>query len=109
MHDLQVRIDGLFRKAYQEGELDNEYQETFAEEGYRKAQYIIDDLHYREAKGQLRTIDLGYLCIGGADGSEVKQVLAGTEISFAVMIEISDSAVRRAIMIANELAKQNKT
>jgi hypothetical protein len=108
-HDLQTRIDELFPKAYQEGELDDEYQDTFAEEGYRKAQYIIDDLNYREAKGQLSTIDLGYLCIGGADGSEVKQILTGTDISLAVMIEMSDSAVRRAAVIANELAKQSKT
>jgi hypothetical protein len=108
-HDLQARIDGLFREAYQEGELDDEYQATFAEEGYRKAQYIIDDLHYREARGQLSTNDLGYLCIGGADGSEVKQVLTGTDISLAVMIEISDRAVQRAAVIATELAEKRKT
>lgn len=107
--DLQTTIDDLFRVAYEEGDSDQEYQSTFVEEGTRKAQYIIDDLRYRELKGDLRTADMGYLCIGGADGSEVKQILAETEISRAVMIEISDSAVERARVVAEEFRSMDKS
>src|SRR5688572_20773431 len=88
--DLYARIDELLNAAYREAKLDSEYQEDFAEEGHRKASYIVNNLRYRETKGELITSDLGYLCVGGADGSEVMEVLTGTAIAYAVLVEISE-------------------
>lgn len=106
--DLQKIIGDLFKFAYQQEEADADYQDSFAAEGSRKARYIVDDLRYREAHGLLRTSDLGYLSIGGADGSEAEQVLTDTEISKAVMVEVSDSAVRRAAARVERLAALDK-
>ncbi len=106
--DLRKTIRELFEVAYLEEVVDADYQDSFASEGSRKARYIIDDLRYREARGRHRICKLGYLSIGGADGSEAEQVLRDTEISKAVMIEISDSAVRRAVERVKQLAALGK-
>jgi hypothetical protein len=106
--DLKKTIDELLNSAYQQGEADTDYHESFAVEGGRKAQYIIDDLRYREARGQLRTNEMGYLCIGGADGSEVEQVLTDTGIAKAVMIEYGDVAVHWAAPRIERLATRGK-
>jgi len=107
--DLNRFIDELFSAAYQEVECDEEYQASFTDEGSRKVQYIVDDLRERESNGQLVTGLLGYLCIGGADGSEVKHVLTDTDISKAVMVEFSDEAVKLAAMVLEDFSKKGKT
>ena len=107
-HDLSDKIQELIRVAYLEETAGAEYQDSFADEGPRKAQYVIDDLRYRQATNQISLNRLGYLCIGGADGSEVEHVLMQTEISKAVMVEISADAVRRAATRESRLSAGNK-
>lgn len=107
-HDLSHRISELIANAYKIGGDDADYQGSFAEEGKRKAQYVIDDLAYREAQGSVRPDRLAYLCIGGADGSEVEQVLNATSIAKAVMIEISADGVARAASRVASLAQRGK-
>jgi len=77
-HDLRERIGDLIANAYIEDGVDADYQSSFADEGNRKAEYVVDDLRYRESQGLVRPKDLAYLCIGGADGSEVEYVLTET-------------------------------
>ena len=43
--DLKSLIDELFKSAYLTAEIDADYQGAFADEGFRKAEYIIEDLH----------------------------------------------------------------
>lgn len=106
--DLSNRIDAFLANAYVEDAADPEYQESFAGEGSRKAQYIVDDLRLRESEGQLRPIRLAYFCVGGADGSEVEHVLSGTGIPKAVMIEISSDGVAAARERSQRLASNGK-
>lgn len=94
--DIQTIIETILSKTYSTIEPDVDYQSGFSEEGGRKAQYIVDDLRYRESQGMVRVSDLGYLSIGGADGSEIEFILSQTEISRGVIIEISDSGAERA-------------
>lgn len=98
IHNLEDRITQLLTHAHErkDSATDIEYQQTFEEEGVRKSQYIVDDLRSREERGELTTSKLIYLCIGGADGSEVEHVLRNTGISQALMVEISDQAAEAA-------------
>jgi hypothetical protein len=107
-HALIQRINGLLANAYGENESDADYQDTFANEGIRKAEYIVDDLKYRESKGLVQLESLGYFCIGGADGSEVEYVLSETAISKAVMIEYSAEGVAAASKRASDLGQHGK-
>lgn len=107
-YDLSQRIDELIANAYGEADVDPNYQESFANEGVRKAEYIVDDLRYRESRGLLQPERLAYFCIGGADGSEVEYVLSETAISKAVMIEISDEGATAARNRMIELARRGK-
>ena len=107
-HDLLERINGLIANAYIEDGVDADYQDSFANEGARKTAYVVDDLKYRESQGQIETNRLAYLCIGGADGSEVEHVLNETAISKAVMIEISADGSDAASKRAATLAQHNK-
>ena len=75
---------------------DYEYQEIFAGEGERKAQYIIADLLSKFRNHSLRLDQFAYLCVGGADGSEPAAILKNTNIRHAIMIEISDAAAESA-------------
>lgn len=106
-HDLNQRIDEILAAAYRETD-DTHYQESFANEGIRKAQYVVDDLRYRESRGLVQPERLGYLCIGGADGSEVGYVLSETAISKAVMIEISPEGAAAARNRASDLERNGK-
>lgn len=94
--DLQKVIEDILSQSYAMIEEDDDYQQGFSEEGGRKAQYIVDDLRYRESQGKLRIAELGYLSIGGADGSEIAWMLKETAIPKGVIIEISDSGAARA-------------
>lgn len=107
-YNLSQRINELIANAYGEHEADADYQDTFANEGLRKAEYVVDDLRYRESKGLVRPERLAYLCIGGADGSEVEYVLSETAISKAVMIESSAEGVAAASKRAADLRQHGK-
>jgi hypothetical protein len=107
-HDLSTRIAEILAGSFSNDKDETEYQDTFANEGVRKAEYVIDDLRYRASEGEFQLERLAYLCIGGADGSEVAQVLDATAISKAVMIEISDVAVKKARARAEDLEKRGK-
>jgi len=107
---LEDRITQLLAAAYQrDSTTDTEYQQTFEEEGSRKSKYIIDDLLEREKNGQLATEKLLYLCIGGADGSELEHVLRSTGVRQAMMVEISEAAAKlardRARRLSDEIGK----
>jgi len=109
--NLEDRIKQLLSAAHaRDSTIDTEYQQTFQEEGIRKSEYIIQDLNTREERGELDTYGLIYLCIGGADGSEVEQVLKNTKIRAALMVEISNQAADlardKARQISNELNKE---
>lgn len=107
-YDLSQRIDELIAHAYGKVSADADYQEKFANEGLRKAEYVVDDLRYRESKGLVQPERLAYFCVGGADGSEVEYVLSETAISKAVMIEISSEAAAAASNRAASLAQYEK-
>lgn len=107
-YDLSRRVDELIANAYAEGDTDPDYQDSFSKEGLRKAQYVVDDLSYRESQGLVRPDRLAYFCVGGADGSEVEHVLSETAISKAVMIEISAEGAAAAVDRANALRKYGK-
>jgi hypothetical protein len=107
-HDLAKRIEAIIASSLSNDEDEVEYQDSFANEGVRKAEYVIDDLRYRASKGEFQLERLAYLCIGGADGSEVAQILDATAISKAVMIEISDVAANKAQARVDDLAKRGK-
>jgi hypothetical protein len=49
---------------------DDDYQNIFANEGERKAQYIISDLLSKSEKTGVSLSKFAYLCVGAADGSE---------------------------------------
>ena len=106
-YDLSRRIDELIANAYRDG-ADPDYQDSFSNEGLRKAQYVVDDLRYRESQGLVRTERLAYFCVGGADGSEVEHVLSETAISKAVMIEIDSDGAAAAIRRATALSEHGK-
>ena len=107
MDEIANLIDAFLDLRERGVEEDEEYQGGFATEGSRKSQYIVDDLLYREGRGQLATNELGYLCIGGADGSEVVQVMESTGIRRAVIIEISDAGAEMARGLARKLASSD--
>src|SRR6267378_272951 len=94
--DLQRVIEALLSRPYSDVEEDEEYQQNFSDEGSRKAQYIVDDLNYHESEGNLRIAELGYLSIGGADGSEIAWILNETAIPKGVIVEISENGAQRA-------------
>jgi hypothetical protein len=106
--DLSHRIDELIAQAYGEADTDTDYQGRFANEGLRKAEYVVDDLRYRESQGLVQPERLAYLCIGGADGSEAAYVLSETAISKAVMIEISAEGGAVASNRAADLKRHGK-
>lgn len=106
--DIERIIQSLFEHAYQEENVDADYHASFSDEGSRKAQYIVDDLRQLENSGRISTGDLGYLSIGGSDGSELSYVMDETDIPRAVLIEIGDEAVARATERAKTLANRGK-
>lgn len=87
---------------------DGEYQEIFANEGERKAQYIVADLLSKFSNDNWRLDQFAYLCIGGADGSEPEAILKNTDINHAIMIEIGDFAAKCARDRAAQLRQIDK-
>lgn len=106
--DLEPIVALLFKNAYGKVRGEEEYHQSFADEGVRKAQYIVDDLVEREYAGQLVTSELGYLSIGGSDGSELFHVMTSTNLSRGVLLEIGDDAVARAAATQSDLAARGK-
>lgn len=106
--ELTELINKIIDNSYSDEPIDKEYQDTFSKEGERKANYIIDDLRYKESKNEIIINRLCYLSIGGADGSEVEKVLNDTEISKAILIEISDAAAQMAREKAAKFANTGK-
>lgn len=94
--------------SYTDSNIDNDYQEIFANEGERKAQYIIDDLLLRSKKADVSLSKFAYLCIGAADGSELEAILMKTNICHAIMIEFSDVAAKKARIRSDRLKEKGK-
>ncbi|MDB4928222.1 MAG: desVI [Myxococcaceae bacterium] len=105
--DIEIMVREALASAYGEGS-DTQYQVGFAGEGERKSQYIIDHLQRQAAIGPLRLEQLGYLSIGGADGSEIEAVFASTAISRAVLLEHSQEAAAVARSKAVVLKRAGK-
>jgi tetratricopeptide (TPR) repeat protein len=109
---LNDRINELVGAAYApaDAKADAEYQALFEQEGFRKAQYIVDDLLAHEKKERISTGELVYVSVGGADGSEVEHVLRHTQISRAILVEVSEHAAKlarvRAQQVRSELQKE---
>lgn len=106
--ELTELINKIIENSYSNNNIDEEYQNTFSNEGERKVNYIIDDLRYKESKDEIKINRLCYLSIGGADGSEVEKVLNDTEISKAIIIEISDAGAQIAREKAAKFANVGK-
>lgn len=87
---------------------DHEYQEIFADEGERKAQYIIADLLSKFNSNECQLNKFAYLSIGGADGSEPEAILKSTDINHAIIIEHSDTAAEKARQRSLNLKEKNK-
>lgn len=104
---VDQKIDELlsnFHRDHEDVSFDDDYQAIFADEGYRKTNYIVDDILAREAKGQLVSRQLCYLSIGGADGTEAASVMEKTGILNGIVVEISDAAATSARTLSDDLA-----
>lgn len=108
MSNLEPRIQRLletFSQAEHPKQEDTQYQNTFSDEGERKSYYIVDDINAAVTFKQVDPKSLGYLSIGGADGSEVEYVMRATEIDFGILIEYSDDGASRARLRAEHLKR----
>lgn len=99
MSELPDRIEIFLRHAFdnvENLEFDQDYQQSFANDGDRKAQYIIERLSKLEREGQVHLPSMAYISIGGADGSELHSILSKTTIGMGILIEVSDAAIAAA-------------
>lgn len=88
---------------------DEKYQHGFSEEGKRKAQYILDFIENQVKGAGIDPRTMGYVSLGGADGSELEYVLRHTEIRHGVLLEYSDKANEYARFRAEGLKRTGKT
>ena len=86
-----VRLLGDLRSTVRSVKQDELYQETFAEQGKRKAERYIDYLRNALTKEQLSRY--AALSIGGADGSELDYLRDETPIKIFLLNEISRHSV----------------
>ncbi|MBA8835182.1 hypothetical protein [Rhizobium leguminosarum] len=110
MPDLDDRVRA-FLKYYEPDQASapqEEYQSIFADEGKRKAEWIISDLTNRAKQGTINLDDAVYLSIGGADGSEIIEVLENTGIRYGVLLEYDDGAAQVARDRARKLQAEGK-
>ena len=97
--DIADRVQAFLSGFYvvgEDAEFKDEYQQIFADEGFRKANYILDDIKLKEKEHNFNLKDFAYLSIGGADGSEAEAILANCDISHAVVLEIDTPACNKA-------------
>ena len=111
--DITKKIEAFIAYNYNsnvaaEYTFDYEYQEIFANEGERKAQYIIADLLSKFSNYNLPLDQFAYFCVGGADGSETAAILKNTDINHAIMIEISDTAAESTRNRSAQLRENDK-
>jgi hypothetical protein len=81
--DIADRVQAFLGGFYSGGndsEFKDDYQKIFADEGFRKATYILDDLEVKRKEHGFSLKDVAYLSIGGADGSEADAVLKKSDI-----------------------------
>ena len=105
--DLNAVIREAIANAYNEGE-DKSYQNAFADEGARKSQYIVDHLKREALISPVRLSELGYLSIGGADGSEIEAVMQSTGIRKGLLLEFDQRAAAAASIRADRLGVSGK-
>lgn len=101
---IQRYLESFIKKEEEQHD-DQEYQETFADEGERKSKYIIEYLERVCAPEELK--DFGYISIGGADGSELEYILSNTPINHGVLLEYSDAASNIARKKAEKLKSKD--
>ncbi|KQC30230.1 PIG-L deacetylase family protein [Flagellimonas eckloniae] len=89
---------------------DKEYQKIFKEEGKKKAEYIVKHLSNDDELVNEDFSKYLYLSIGGSDGSEIEYIFRKTNISYAILVEISDEASslarKRGDKLRSELGKE---
>lgn len=93
------RVEAFVSNYYRrngDSEFGDEYQQIFANEGSRKASYVLQDLKGKQDEYGFHLRDLAYLSIGGADGSEAEAVLKECDIPHAVVLEIDTPACDKA-------------
>lgn len=84
------------------------YQKSFQDEGERKIQKLVNRIRSLEREGRIDIEKVGYLSLGGADGSEVKAFLEQTHAKFGALIEISEFGTNIARRHAEKLLAQDK-
>ncbi|MGF1729008.1 hypothetical protein [Photobacterium kasasachensis] len=111
MH-IKDKLELLLRGFYFPDEVkeeDFDYQGIFKGEGARKAEFVISKLHSEFERPNEELSNYIFVSIGGADGSEVEEVLNRTAIQKAILVEYDDKAANAARARAVNLQKNNKT
>lgn len=105
-------LKALLREAYRhDAEGANsaqDYQQSFANEGKRKVAFIKEDLQKLFDRKKVRAEDVVALSIGGADGSDVLEILNTTPITHGILLEYNTDAAQKARDAAVALGAQGK-
>jgi len=110
MHISEL-IDIFLQGTYSTPELQqkaDEYQETFAEEGFRKSSWILEEITKLSQEHSLPLDKMGYISIGGADGSEIENILMNTPINYGVLLEYDTGASEKARLKGSKLSDIGK-
>lgn len=110
--DLSQRIATFTTGAYSTPELKREaeeYQKIFSDEGARKSKWILQQLFEMCDRHAVELNKIGYISIGGADGSEVESVLLNSPISESVLLEYDTGACQQARMRVASLKGMGKS
>jgi hypothetical protein len=99
---------GGFYAEIKRSKQDASYQSIFSDEGFRKSQYVIDDLDAKVAQHGLELSEFALISIGGSDGSELEALLRASRINSGFLLEMSSAACARARGRAADLAKNGK-
>lgn len=100
-----LKLLGTLRSANHRGQADGQYQESFADQGHRKAERYLNFLRENIPADELGSYAV--LSIGGADGSELDFVKDHTGVRTFLLNEISSGALAVAYQKKAEYAARN--
>lgn len=109
--DIAERLELFITNVYSSSAKKNsgdDYQRTFANEGFRKSDWVLEEITNIMSRYGLAAEDIGFLSIGGADGSEVESVLLNTEINHGVLLEYDTGACDIARVRAEKISDHGK-
>jgi len=108
--DFDKHLRKLLREAYGTDSLDttSDYDASFAAEGARKVAFIKDDLKNLFEQKKLAAEDIVLLSVGGADGSDVVEILKRTKITHGILLEYSREQAQKARDASNRLRRIGK-